>query len=797
LVHPFVNEDCETDYDDDCDTDTNDEGADDCDIFFADRDDDGFGKPGDSKCYCEARGDYNESDFDDCDDSSDTTYPGAAPMDSVTECMNDDDGDGFGDAEVTAPVVAGSDCDDELSAVNPSVNEDCETDYDDDCDLDLNNENAEDCDNFYADRDGDTFGDPVDFKCYCEERGEYSGSDPDDCDDDSHLTFPGAAEYESSTSCQKDADEDGYGDSDPGPGIDSGEDCDDGNPNRNPGEPERCSTSYDDDCDSDGEINDLGADGCLDIFADMDGDLYGDPDAVECRCSLTLDHPYSIALDCDSSDSDTHPGAAENESSTSCRKDSDGDGYGDDSPPAGVDSGGDCNDALSSTRPGGTEVCDAGEADEDCDGDTNDIGASGCSPWHKDQDGDGFGDPDDSVCQCEGEGLYNIEGPISAAHPDADCDDSTDSIAPGADEGCDLVDSDCDDSLADEFDDFDGDGLPDCVDPDADGDGFSGLDDCYDLDPTMYDGAPEACDLIDSDCDGSYIDGYDDVDADGIPDCVDDEDGDGYPLEVDCDDDNSAVHPGVLSDTSFTLGVDNDCDGFIDEDTVLALLDEGEDVLYFSELQVNPAGSLTEEKNNEWFELTNATSTSLYLDNWVFEMTDDNCLSGTDSCDQFTVFPGSEVQVGPGEVVLMCRVAAAVNAAMFTTTGEVCDYNYGSLPTGATGTAYHDGGYRLYNSILSALSVSIDGIEVDAVDHMESGWPEVNDAPPELNEGRSLMFDGAMIGGSNLTDKNDLGTYWCNTRHEDYAFDEDVPGVGLFNYGTPGELNPTCDEADL
>ena len=798
LVNPSVNEDCETDYDDDCDTDTNDEGAEDCDTFYADRDDDGYGKPGDSKCYCEARGDYDESDFEDCDDSSDTTYPGAAPADSLDDCMNDDDGDGFGDASVSSPVIAGTDCDDSRFAVNPSVNEDCETDYDDDCDLDLNNRNADDCDDFYADRDGDSYGDPDDSQCRCEEFGVYSATGSDDCDDDAYWTFPGAAEEESSSACQKDEDGDGYGDASPGPGIVAGDDCDDSNGDRNPSETERCGTVYDDDCDSDGDTNDLDAEGCLPIYADMDGDLYGDPDAEECRCTLTVEYPYASAFDCDSSSATTHPGAAEAESSTSCRKDADGDGYGDDSPPAGVTAGGDCDDGTSAVRPFGTEVCDGDDTDEDCDGDTNDIGASGCSAWHKDGDGDGYGDPGDSQCRCEAEGSYSVEGPLSSSDPDADCDDSLSSVRPFATESCDLVDSDCDDSLTDGlYDDFDGDGIPDCVDPDADGDGYSGLDDCYDLDPSMYTGAPEACDLTDSDCDGSLVDSFDDVNSNGIPDCVEDEDDDGYPLSVDCDDDDETINPGVATDTSFTLGEDNDCDGLVDEDTIFDLLDDGDDVLIFSELQVNPAGSFSEEKNNEWFELTNATSITLYLDNWVFDMTDSSCLAGTESCDQFTVFPGSGVQVEPGGAVLFCRVAASVNAAMFSSTGEVCDYNYGSQPTGATGTAYYDAGYRLFNSVVSAVSVSIDGIEVDAVDHMESGWPDVNDDPPVQNEGRSLMFDGGLIGGSNLTDKNDLGVNWCNTRHEDYAFDEDATSTGVHNYGTPGELNPTCAEADL
>ena len=92
-----------------------------------------------------------------------------------------------------------------------------------------------------------------------------------------------------------------------------------------------------------------------------------------------------------------------------------------------------------------------------------------------------------------------------------------------------MTDSDCDGSLVDEFVDSDGDGDPDCVDDDVDGDGFAADVDCDDSDEDIYPGAVEACDLVDSDCDGSLLDGGEsDLDGDGQPDCADtDADGDG------------------------------------------------------------------------------------------------------------------------------------------------------------------------------------------------------------------------------------------------------------------------------
>ncbi len=76
------------------------------------------------------------------------------------------------------------------------------------------------------DVDGDGFGDPL--QCLPD---MFPGSVPngDDCDDDDPDTFPGAAENESDALCQKDADQDGWGDDTPPPGVEPGTDCADAN----------------------------------------------------------------------------------------------------------------------------------------------------------------------------------------------------------------------------------------------------------------------------------------------------------------------------------------------------------------------------------------------------------------------------------------------------------------------------------------------------------------------------------------------------------------------------------------
>lgn len=74
----------------------------------------------------------------------------------------------------------------------------------------------------------------------------------------------------------------------------------------------------------------------------------------------------------------------------------------------------DCNDTDPSVRPGQVEVCNF--KDDNCDGDVDEGVA--WTVW-RDQDGDGFGDPDHPVFTCPvGEALANV------SLNNRDCDDS-------------------------------------------------------------------------------------------------------------------------------------------------------------------------------------------------------------------------------------------------------------------------------------------------------------------------------------------------------------------------------------
>ena len=154
-------------------------------------------------------------------------------------------------------------------------------------------------------------------------------------------------------------------------------------------------------------------------------------------------------------------------------------------------------------------------------------------------------------------------GPIDSDNdgdPDVtDCADFDPSIYTGAPESCDLIDQDCDGDLVENFPNFDGDGQPDCVDIDDDNDGDPDTNDCAPYDPTIYANAQELCDQIDSDCDGSLVDGFANFDNDQLPDCVDlDDDNDGDPDATDCEDFNAWVYNGAQE---FCDNLDSDCDG--------------------------------------------------------------------------------------------------------------------------------------------------------------------------------------------------------------------------------------------
>jgi hypothetical protein len=91
---------------------------------------------------------------------------------------------------------------------------------------------------------------------------------------------------------------------------------------------------------------------------------------------------------------------------------------------------------------------------------------------------------------------------------------------------------------------------------DADADGFSSCGgDCDDGDPSVHPGADEYLDGVDNDCDGDVDDGT----------VAFDDDGDGFSeQDGDCDDTSEDTFPGA---EELLDGRDNDCDGEVDDGT--------------------------------------------------------------------------------------------------------------------------------------------------------------------------------------------------------------------------------------
>ena len=549
----------------------------------------------------------------DCDDSDPDRYPGNPELcdalgvdedcDPTTVGERDVDGDGHIDAACCNGDVCGTDCADRMPSVNPSAPEVCDL-VDQDCDGDVD-EGVQSAG--FEDRDGDRHGDPSRARMACAFDGDVAPGMDDCADDDGRRhgqmleicdgqdnDCDGSIDEERfSVSWYADADGDGFGD--PGGEVRAScepiegfstlpFDCDDTDPARSPITPEVCN-GLDDDCDGRADFQLEAGD-----TEDDDGDGVADA-----RC------PGGAGLDCDDRDPFAKPGTPElcdgvdndcdgtvDEGATEVYwyVDDDGDGFGDDAAerrascarvPGLVLEGGDCDDGDGEVRPGSRERCNG--VDDDCDGTTDED--AGFVATYADDDGDGFG-TGMPLAQCAVAGFRSLTP--------GDCDDANGSSRPGAPELCDGLDNDCDGTVDEAIGtvavttylDADGDGFGDpatalsetplassCT-PDPTRTTLAG--DCDDADRSRFPAAPELCDSVDQDCDGSVDEDagdvlqYPDGDGDGF--------GAGSPVTScsaiaghalragDCDDASPTARPGAAERCN---GADDDCDGVTDE----------------------------------------------------------------------------------------------------------------------------------------------------------------------------------------------------------------------------------------
>ncbi|MCB9741888.1 MAG: putative metal-binding motif-containing protein [Alphaproteobacteria bacterium] len=183
-INPSAAETCDG-IDNNCDGSV-DEGA--LSTFYGDADGDGFGDDEDTVEACSAPSGY-VAEGGDCDDSDTAYNPDATETDCTdTNDYNcdgsvgavDADGDGF---------FACEECDDRNAAVYPGATEVCDED-DNDCDNSVDEGVTE---TFYADSDGDGYGDASSTNEQCEEGDGYV-EDATDCDDGDSAINPGAAD---------------------------------------------------------------------------------------------------------------------------------------------------------------------------------------------------------------------------------------------------------------------------------------------------------------------------------------------------------------------------------------------------------------------------------------------------------------------------------------------------------------------------------------------------------------------------------------------------------------------------
>jgi hypothetical protein len=211
-------------------------------------------------------------------------------------------------------------------------------------------------------------------------------------------------------------------------------------------------------------------------------------------------------------------------------------------------------------------VCDAQQPSyESCDGKDNDCDSKTDEGF---PDANGNGIADCAEIDDDGDGVIdskdNCPKEANPGQENADGDPEGDACDDDDDnDGLDDGEDNCPLVANPGQEDMDKDKLGDVCDPDMDGDGQPNSEDCAADSPLIHEGALEECDGLDNDCDGFIDEGYADFDQDDLADCVDqDDDNDGDPDSSDCAPYDPLAGGGLAE---MCDGKDNNCDGQTDE----------------------------------------------------------------------------------------------------------------------------------------------------------------------------------------------------------------------------------------